>query len=205
MRKDLTQEAVFLCRQLVALAATPESLGLLALLLLQESRSLARVTDGGDLVPLAEQNRSLWDQDLIREGVQLIQTAILSGKLGPYALQAAIASVHALADSVKNTQWALIIDYYDMLLSINPTPVVELNRAIAIGMHHGPETGLALIERLLENEKLKDYPAVYAAQGEFCKKSGLINRAVAAYRLAINLARQKPEARYLQKQLDEIL
>lgn len=205
IRKDLTEEAIFLGRKLVQLVATPESLGLLALLLLQESRWETRVTKTGDLIPLEFQDRSLWDQNLIREGVQLIQTSVMSGRLGPYTLQAAIASVHALADSVENTQWELIVAYYDMLLSINSSPVVELNRAIAVGMLEGPEVGLTIIENLLENKKLNAYHTIYAVQADFCKKLGLIDQAINAYERAIQLVRQEPEERYLKKQLSEIL
>ncbi len=134
IRKELTDEAVYLCRQLVELIPTPESLGLLALLLLQESRRSSRVTENGDPIPLENQDRTLWDQNLIQEGMLLINQSIMSGRLGPYTIQTAIASVHAVAESVQNTQWDLIVDYYDMLLSITPSPFVELNRAIAVGM-----------------------------------------------------------------------
>lgn len=205
IRKDLTEEAIFLSRKLVELVSTPESLGLLALLLLQESRREARTTKEGDLIALEDQNRSLWDQALIQEGVQLIHTAVMSGRLGAYTLQAAIASVHALADSLENTQWELIVGYYDMLLSINPSPVVELNRAIAVGMHEGPQAGLALIDALMNNKNLKTYHLFYAAQADFCKKLGLMNRAISSYRQAIELVRQEPEERYLKQQLSEIL
>jgi len=205
IRKELTEEAIFLSRKLVELVSTPESLGLLALLLLQESRREARVTKTGDIIALEDQDRSLWDQKLIREGVQLIQTAVMSGRLGPYTLQAAIASVHALADSVQNTQWELIVGYYDMLFSINPSPVVELNRAIAVGMHEGPKAGLDIIDRLLKIKKLNAYHIIYAVQADFYKKLGLIDKAINAYQQAIELVRQEPEKRYLKKQLSEIL
>ena len=204
LRRELTEEAIFLCRQLVELVSTPESLGLLALLLLQESRREARVTKAGDLIPLEEQDRSLWEQKLVQEGVQLIQTAVMSGRLGPYTLQAAIASVHALADSVRSTQWALIVDYYDMLFSISPSPIVELNRAIAIGMHEGPKAGLAIIEHLMENGKLTSYHVIYAVQADFYKRMGLTDKAIKAYQQAIERVCQEPEARYLKKQLSEI-
>lgn len=205
IRKELTEEAIFLSRKLVELNPSPESLGLLALLLLQESRRESRVTKNGDLISLENQDRSLWDQKLIGEGVQLIQYAVMSGRLGPYTLQAAIASVHAVADSVQNTQWELIIGYYDMLLSIHPSPVVELNRAIAVGVHKGPKAGLVIIERLLENEKLNAYHIIYAAQADFSKKLGLIDEAIKAYQRALELVGQEPEERYLKKQLAEIL
>lgn len=204
IRKELTDEAIYLCRRLVDLIPTPESMGLLALLLLQESRRPSRVTKNGDLIPLENQDRSLWDQNLIREGMQLIHQAIMSGRLGPYTLQAAIASVHAVADSVQNTQWDLIIEYYDMLLSINPSPVVELNRAIAVGMQEGPEAGLYIINNLLRENKLDSYHLIYSAQADFSKKLGLRDEAIKAYKRAIELARQEPERRYLQHQLSEI-
>jgi len=205
LRKELTDEAIFLSRQLVKLIATPESLGLLALLLLHESRRESRVTNAGDLIPLEHQDRSLWNQVLIHEGVQLIQQAVMSGRLGPYTLQAAIASVHALADSVENTQWALIIGYYDMLLSIHPSPVVELNRAIALGMSEGPKAGLMVIDCLLEDKKLTAYHFIYAAQAEFLKKLGLKDQAINAYQRAIELVQQAPEKRYLKQQLSDLL
>ena len=205
IRKELTAEAIVLSRKLVELIPTPEGLGLLALFLLQESRRDSRVTEKGDLIALEHQDRSLWNQTFIREGVQLIHKAVMSGRLGIYSLQAAIASVHAVADSVQNTQWDLIIGYYDMLLSINPSPVIELNRAIAVGMHEGPKAALAIIERLKENEKLASYHIIYSAQAEFSKKLGLKDEAINAYQRAIELARQEPEKRYLKQQLSKIL
>ncbi len=205
IRKELTEEAIYLSRQLVVLISSPESLGLLALLVLQESRASSRVTEDGDLIALENQDRTLWDQNLIREGVQLIQSAVMSGRLGPYTLQAAIASVYAVADSVENTQWDLIIGYYDMLLSINPSPIVELNRAIAVGMYEGPQAGLAIIESLLKTDRLCSYHIIYAAQADFLKKLGLMDEAIKAYQRAIELVRQEPEERYLKKQLSELL
>ena len=205
IRKELTEEAIYLCRKLVQLISTPESLGLLALLFLLEARRESRVTKDGDLISLENQDRLLWDQKLIQKGVQLIQQAVMSGRLGPYSLQAAIASVHAVTDSVENTRWDVIISYYDMLLSINPSPVVELNRAIAVGMHLGPEAGLTIIERLLKEEKLSSYHIIYSAQAEFYKKLGLKDKAIKAYQRAIELVRQVPEKRYLKQQLSEIL
>jgi RNA polymerase sigma-70 factor (ECF subfamily) len=205
IRKELTDEAIYLCRKLVELISTPESLGLLALLLLQESRRTSRVTEQGDIIPLEKQDRSLWDQNLIREGLELINQAVMSGRLGSYTLQAAIASVHAVADSLQNTRWDIIIGYYDMLLSINPSPVIELNRAIAVGMHEGPEAGLVIINDLLEKGRLDSYHLIYSAKADFSKKLGLIEDAVRAYKTAIELARQEPERRYLEKQLSEII
>lgn len=205
IRKELTEEAIYLCRRLVDLMSTPESLGLLALLLLQESRKEARVTKNGDLIPLDQQDRSIWDKELIREGMQLIHHAIMSGRIGPYTLQAAIASVHAAADSVENTQWGLIIYYYDMLLSVNPSPIVELNRAIAVGMQKGPEAGLSIINNLLSENKLESYHLIHSARAKFSKEVGLKDEAIKSYQKAIELARQEPESRYLKNQLSKIL
>ena len=205
IRKELTDEAIFLSRKLVDLISTSESLGLLALLLLHESRNKSRVTKTGDIIPLEHQDRSLWDQNLIREGIQLINQAIMSGRLGPYTIQAAIASVHATADSVKNTRWDLIVGYYDMLLSINPSPVIELNRAIAVGMQKGPGSGLSIINNLLEEGKLDSYHLAFSAKAEFSKRLGLSEEAVKAYKRAIELTRQEPERRFLENQLSEIL
>jgi RNA polymerase sigma-70 factor, ECF subfamily len=204
IRKELTDEAIFLSRKLVDLVSTPESLGLLALLLLQESRRESRVTKDGDLIPLENQDRSLWNQNLISEGVQLINQVVMSGRLGPYTLQAAIASVHALADSVKNTRWDLIISYYDMLLSINPSPIVEFNRAIAVGMLEGPEAGLFIINDLLKKNELNSYHLIYSAKADFSEKLGLNEEAIKAYKKAIELVRQVPERRYLKNKLAEL-
>lgn len=205
IRKELTTEAIVLSRKLVELIPTPEGLGLLALFLLQESRRDSRVTEKGDLIPLEHQDRSLWNQTFIREGVQLIHKAVMSGRLGIYSLQAAIASVHAVADSVQHTQWDLIIGYYDMLLSINPSPVIELNRAIAVGMHEGPKAALAIIERLKKNKRLASSHIIYSARAEFSKRLGLKDEAIKAYERALELVRQEPEKRYLQQQLATIL
>lgn len=204
IRKELTGEAIFLGRKLVELGSWTESMGLLALLLLQESRRDARVTGNGEIIPLENQDRSRWNQELIREGLLLYQKVVMSGRLGVYSLQAAIASVHAVADTVQNTQWDLIISYYDMLLSIHLSPVVELNRAIAVGMHEGPEAGLALIEQLHKTEKLKLYPGIYSAQAEFLKKAGHKEEAIGAYRRAFELVEQGPEKRYLERKLSEV-
>ena len=205
LRKELTDEAVFLSRTLSELISTPESLGLLALLLFHESRKQSRVTKDGDLIPLEKQDRSLWDQNLIREGLQLINQVVMSGRMGPYTLQAAIASVHAVADSVQNTRWDLIVGYYDMLMSVNPSPIIELNRAIALGMQKGPGTGLSIINKLLEDGNLISYHLIYSAKADFSKRLGLNDEAIEAYKKAIELVRQEPERRYLEKQLAEIL
>lgn len=204
IKKDLTDEAIFLSRKLVDLFSSPESFGLLALLLLHESRRISRVTTEGDLIPLEKQDRSLWNVNQIKEAIQLIHTAIMSGRLGPYTIQAAIASVHAAADSVETTRWDLIINYYDLLLSTHPSPVVELNRAIAVGMYKGAEEGLLLIDKLLDENELKSYHLIYSAKADFSQKLGKLNEAVEAYEAAISLTNQKAEERYLHKKLAEI-
>lgn len=205
IRNELTEEAIFLCRKLVDLISTPDSLGLLALLLLQESRRKSRVTETGDLVPLEYQDRTKWDQTLIREGMDLLYQSMMSGSVGPYTLQAAIASVHAQAGSVLDTRWDIIIQYYDMLLSVNPSPVVELNRAIAVGMHKGPESALSIINNLLEENKLANYHLIYSAKADFSTRLGKQEDAVNAYKRAIELTKQIPEKRYLENQLSQIL
>ena len=154
IRGELTTEAVFLARKLVEIIPTAEGLGLLALFLLQESRRDTRVDENGDITALEHQDRAAWDMQLAAEGAQLIHQAVMSGRLGIYSLQACIASVHAFADCFADTQWDLIIGYYDMLLIIQPSPVIELNRAIAVGMFEGPETALQIIEHLLENKRI---------------------------------------------------
>ena len=137
--------------------------------------------------------------------MELINQAVMSGRLGPYTIQAAIASVHAAADSVQNTRWDIITGYYDMLLLINPSPIVELNRAIAVGMHQGPKAGLSLINKLLSEGKLDSYHLIYSAKADFSKRLGLKKEAMNAYKKAIELSRQEPERRYLENQLSEIL
>lgn len=204
IRRALTEEAVFLGRQVVKLLATPECFGLLALLLLQESRREARVDSNGDIIDLEQQDRSLWDRTLIREGLQLLETAVSSGRLGVYTLQAALASVHASADSIKNTRWDLIVQYYDMLLAINPSPVIEFHRAIAVGMRSGPQAGLALLEQLETDVKLANYHSLFAAKAEFYQQLGWRDQAIQAYQAALQWVRQEPERKYLQKQLKKI-
>ncbi len=204
IRRDLTDEAIFLARTLTELTQAPESLGLLALLLLQEARRASRTDVNGEIVALEDQDRSLWDRNLIREGVDLIQRAIMFGRIGPYTLQAAIASVHAQADSVASTQWDLIVDYYDMLLQLNKSPVVELNRAIAVSMLNGPAAGLELLETLLNSGELHSYHLLFAAKADFLFKLGRFPEAAAACSKAIELVEQDAERRYLQRRLREI-
>jgi len=205
LRKELTDEAVFLARRLVELIPCAEGLGLLALFLFQESRREARTDVAGDLIPLEKQDRLKWDQAMIAEGVDLVHQAVMSGKLGPYCLQAAIASVHASAASVATTPWELIVGYYEMLLSINRSPVIELNRAIAIGMRDGPGAALSIIDGLKNDPKLSSYHGLYSAMAEFSKRLGRDDDARDAYETAIRLATQGPEKKYLKQQLANLV
>lgn len=200
-RVELSQEAIRLGRLVVELMPDPEALGLLALMLLHESRRTARTNADGDLVLLENQDRSLWNADYIREGTQLIARAQSSRRFGFYTLQAAIASVHATAPRAEETNWALIVALYDGLMSINPSPVIALNRAVAVSMHAGPQAGLAIVEELLSRGELTDYHLAYAAQADFYRKLGNKPAAKAAYEHALAMAKQEPERRFLLSRL----
>jgi RNA polymerase sigma-70 factor, ECF subfamily len=203
-RRNLAEDALYLGRLIVDLLAEPEAIGLLGLMLLHESRRPARVDARGDVVPLEDQDRSLWNRELITEGVGLVHRALLSGRFGSYTLQAAIAAVHAVAPSVEATDWAQIVQLYDMLLEADPSPVVELNRAVAVAMRDGPAVGLALIDSLIDRGELADYHPVHAVRADLNRRLGRTEEAAASYRRALNLARQEPERRYLAKRLAEI-
>ncbi len=203
VRRDLAEEALSLCRLLVDLLPEPEAIGLLALILLHESRRTARTDASGDVIPLEQQDRSLWDQERIREGMGLMVGALQSGRFGAYTLQAAIAAVHAAAASVEATDWAQIVRLYDMLLERAPTPVVELNRGIAVAMRDSPAAGLALIDALLDRGELADYLPAHAARADLNRRLGRSMEAMRSYRRALELARQEPERRFLKKRLAE--
>ena len=203
-RIDLSGEAIRLGRLIVELLPEPEAMGLLALMLLQESRRAARTSPGGELVLLSDQDRSLWNRDQIAEGSALVTRSLASQRFGPYTLQAAIAAVHADAMSADATDWDEIAGLYDVLLRIEPTPVVELNRAVAIAMRDGPAEGLALIEALLARGDLKDYHLAHAARADLCRRLGRTAHARASYKRALALARQSPERRFLERRLAEL-
>jgi RNA polymerase sigma-70 factor (ECF subfamily) len=203
-RHDLCSEAIRLGRLLADLQPEPEAQGLLALMLLHESRRAARTSDDGELVLLEDQDRSRWDRVLIEEGTRLIESAFSSGRFGPYTLQAAIAAVHATAATAAATDWEEIVDLYDVLLRIAASPVVELNRAVAIAMRDGPAAGLALIEAILERGELGDYRPAHAARAELCRRVGRIDEARVSFTRALELARLEPERRFLQRRLAEI-
>lgn len=203
-RADLSEEAIRLGRLLMELLPEPEAMGLLAMMLLNESRREARVTGDGDLILLNEQDRSLWNRDYITEGSALVEQALTSRRLGPYILQAAIAAIHAEAPSAAETDWAEIAGLYEVLLRIEPSPVIELNRAVAIAMRDGPEIGLELIDAILQRGDLADYHPAHAARADLCRRLGRADEARHAYERALELTQQEPERRFLQRRLDKL-
>ena len=203
-RADLSGEAIRLGRLLLELLPDPEVMGLVALMLLQESRREARTTSGGDLILLEDQDRTLWDRKLIDEGQSLVEQALTTRRFGAYTLQAAIVAVHASAESTATTDWLQIIALYDALHAMNPSPIVELNRAAALAMQHGPEAGLAAIDSIMERGELLGYHLTHAARAELCRRAGRVQDARTAYEEAIALVRQEPERRFLQRRLAEL-
>ena len=203
-RADLSAEAIRLGRLLAELLDDSEVEGLLALMLLQESRRKARASAEGDIVLLEDQDRSLWDKGLISEGVERVRKALASRRVGPYALQAAIAAVHAEAPGAAQTDWNQIAGLYGVLMTIEPSPIIELNRAVAIAMRDGPSAGLALIDAILAHGELADYHLAYSARAELCRRLGRTAEAIAAYERALSLARQEPERRFLTRRLQQL-
>jgi RNA polymerase sigma-70 factor (ECF subfamily) len=204
-RHDLSGEAIRLGRLLVELLPGPEAQGLLALMLLHESRRAARTSRGGDLVLLGDQDRSLWNRGQIAEGLALVERALTSRRFGPYTLQAAIAAVHARAPSAAATDWAPIVGLYDVLARVDPSPVIELNRAVAVAMRDGPLAGLALIDAILARGDLGDYHLAHSARADLCRRLGRTAEARAAYERALGLTRQEPERRFLERRLNQLL
>jgi RNA polymerase sigma-70 factor (ECF subfamily) len=203
-RVDLSAEAIRLGRLLVALLPEPEAVGLLALMLLHESRRAARATPAGDVVLLDAQDRTLWDRDLIAEGSALVERALASRRFGSYTLQAAIAAVHAAAASAADTNWTEIVGLYDLLLAAEPSPVIELNRAVAVAMRDGPAAGLALVDAILGRGDLQDYRLAHAARADLCRRLGDAAQARVSYERALVLTRQEPERRFLERRLAEL-
>ncbi len=203
-RHDLSSEAIRLGRVLVELQPEPEALGLLALMLLHESRRAARTSPEGDLILLDRQDRSLWNRTYIDEGTALAQRALTADQIGSYALQAAIAAQHANAARAEATDWARIVTLYDVLLRAEPSPIVELNRAVAIAMRDGPQAGLTLIDALLARGELADYRLAHATRADFCRLLGRAAEARAAYQRALELTEQEPERRFLRRRLREL-
>ena len=203
-RADLSGEAIRLGRLLLQLLPEPEVMGLLALMLLHESRRAARTSETRELVLLEHQDRSLWNQTYIGEGVGLIERALASRRFGPYTLQAAIAAVHAEAPSTLETDWAQIVALYDLLLRADPSPIVALNRAVAIAMRDGPAKGLELVDELLESGELANYHLAHATRADLCRRLGKSFEARASYEQALALTKQEPERRFLEKRLAEL-
>ncbi len=203
-RADLSAEAIRLGRLLVELLPEPEAVGLLGLMLLHESRRPARTTPGGDIVLLTDQDRSKWDARLIAEGTALVEQALRTRRFGPYTVQAAIAAVHASAPTAADTDWRQIAGLYDALLAINPSPVVELNRAVAVAMRDGPAAGLGLIDTILARGDLGDYHLAHAARADLLRRLGRGEEARQAYERALALAQQEPERRFLQMRLAQL-
>ncbi len=203
-RHDLSAEAIRLGRLLVELLPEPEALGLLALMLLQDSRRAARTSGSGELILLDHQDRSLWDRDQIEQGTRLVERALSSRRSGPYAVQAAIAAVHAEAPSAAATDWAEIVGLYDVLLRADASPVIALNRAVAVAMRDGPEAGLLLIDAILERGELSNYHPAHAARADLCRRLARPADARVSYQRALALARQEPERRFLERRLAEL-
>jgi RNA polymerase sigma-70 factor (ECF subfamily) len=201
---ELSREAIRLGRLLLDLLPEPEVKGLLGLMLIQESRRSTRTSPDGDLILLEHQDRSLWNKDQIAEGISLTESALASRRYGAFTLQAAIAAIHAKSSSAATTDWRQITLLYDRLLQIQPSPVVELNRAVAIAMCDGLEQGLRLIDDLLAREHLSNYHLAHAARADLCRRLGRIEEARASYEKALGLARQEPDRRFLARRLDEL-
>jgi RNA polymerase sigma-70 factor (ECF subfamily) len=203
-RHDLSGESIRVGRMLVELLPEPEATGLLALMLLQESRRAARTSPTGELVLLDAQDRSLWDEAMIKEGAELVTRALTSRRFGPYTLQAAIAAVHTEARQPEATDWTEIVGLYDVLLRVDPSPVIELNRAVAVAMRDGPAAGLELIDALLARGDLEDYHLAHAARADLCRRLGKANEARGAYERALALTQLEPERRFLEGRLKEL-
>ena len=203
-RHDLSAEAIRLGRLLVELLPAPEGAGLLALMLLHESRREARTSPSGELILLDDQDRSLWNRDLIAEGGRLVREALASRNFGPYTIQAAIATVHAEAPDAAGTNWSDIVGLYDVLRRWDPSPVIELNRAVAVAMRDGPAAGLGCIDAILERGDLRDYRLAHAARADCCRRLGRTAEARTAYTKALALTKQEPERRFLERRLAEI-
>ncbi|MBA3640122.1 MAG: RNA polymerase sigma factor [Acidobacteria bacterium] len=203
-RHDLSGEAIRLGRLVAELLPHPEAFGLLALMLLHESRRVARTSPSGDLILLDEQDRSLWDRESIAEGSRLVERALSSPGYGPYGVQAAISAVHAQAESAASTDWAEIVGLYDLLQRADPSPVIQLNRAVAVAMRDSAEAGLVLIDGILNRGELRDYRLAHAARADMCRRLGRVPEALASYQRALALTRQGPERRFLERRIAEL-
>jgi RNA polymerase sigma-70 factor (ECF subfamily) len=204
LRHDLSAEAIRLGRLLFDLLPEPEAAGLLALMLLHESRRAARTSESGELILLEDQDRSRWDQAQIAEGRQLVERALRTRRFGPYTIQAAISAVHADARTAAETDWNEIVELYDVLWRFNPSPVIELNRAVAVAMRDGPAAGLTLVDAILDRGDLPEYRLAHAARADLCRRLGRFEDARESYTRALSLTRQEPERRFLERRLAEV-
>ena len=204
-RHDLSSEAISLGRLLLNLLPEPDVAGLLGLMLLQDSRRAARTTASGDLVLLEDQDRALWNRDYITEGTTLVQRALAAGKVGSYTIQAAIAAVHANATNAAATDWDQIVGLYDLLARTEPSPVIELNRAVAMAMRDGAEAGIRLIDAILERGDLGNYHLAHAARADLYRRLGRTEEARAAYERALSLTQQEPERRFLARRMADLI
>lgn len=203
-RTDLSNEAIRLARLVLDLLPDAEVMGLLALMLLHESRRTARLSREGEIILLENQDRDRWDQELIDEGQRLIEQSLTSGRFGVYTIQAAISATHASARVPADTDWNQIVSLYDLLLGVSPSPVVELNRAVAVAMRDGPESGVSLIDGILDRGELAGYHLAYSAKGELLRRAGKLSEARRALEQAIELVKQEPEKRFLQRKVDAL-
>ncbi len=203
-RHDLSGEAIRLARLITGLLPDPEAMGLLALMLLHESRRAARVRSSGDLILLEDQDRALWNREQIAEGSALVERALATRQIGPYVLQAAISAVHAEAPSAAATDWTQIVGLYDVLARLSPSPIVALNRAVAVAMRDGPAAGLTLVEEILAGGELADYRFAHAAHADLCRRLGKTAEARLSYQRALELTQQAPEQRFLERRLAEL-
>ena len=203
-RADLSGEAIRLGRLLAELLPEPEVMGLLALMLLHESRRQARASAAGEIILLDRQDRSRWDRSLIAEGIALVERALTSRRFGPYTLQAAIGAVHAEAPDAAATDWAQIVALYDLLIRAAPSPIIELNRAVAVAMRDGPAAGLTLVDAILARGELADYHLIHATRADFCRRLGNTTEARASYERTLTLTKQEPERRILEQRLAEL-
>ncbi len=203
-RHDLSSEAIRLGRVLMELLPEPEATGLLGLMLLQDSRRAARTSPTGDLILLEDQDRSLWNRDQIKGGVELVQRSLSAGQVVPYTIQAAIAAMHAQAPSATATNWAQIVTLYDLLFQTHPSPIIELNRAVAVAMSDGPLAGLNLINEIFARGELGNYHLAHAARADLCRRLGQTAEARASYERALIFTQQEPERRFLRRRLSEL-
>ncbi len=203
-RADLSGEAIRLGRLVLQLLPNPEVMGLLALMLLQESRRAARANSAGDMILLEDQDRSLWNQEMIKEGIELVEQSLASRNFGSYTIQAAIAAVHSEARSAAETDWKQIVALYDVLLQAEPSPIIELNRAVAVAMSDGYQAGLDIIDAILNRGDLREYHFAHSARAELCRRLGKMEEAKSSFVRALFLTQQEPERRFLEKQMKKL-